>query len=74
MGNLQSRATHNLLWDIRLRLSLNTRGRVIRQPGGHLGHRSAGLLDAGREGALLPHQPQVDYEEHHERTSLTMQC
>jgi serine/threonine protein kinase len=74
MGDVQSGAEDDLLRDFRLRLSLDPRGGVLRQPSGHLGHRRPCLRDAGGKGALLPHQSQGDHEEHHERTPSSMQC
>lgn len=74
VGDLQSITQDHLLRHFRLRLSLDLRRGVLRQPGRHLGHRRPCLRDAGGEGALLPHQSQGDYEEHNERTPPIMQC
>ena len=74
MGHLQQIKEKHLLRYPRLCLPWDPRRLVLRQFCRYLGHRSPGLRDADRKGTLLPHQPKVDHEKHHECTSALTQC
>lgn len=74
MGHIQQGQKDDLLRHFGLRLPRDPIGRILRQLRGHLGDRRPGLRAAGRKGSVLPHQPQVDNEEHPERTFLLTKC
>lgn len=74
VGNIQSRAEEHILWDLRLRVPLDSLGRVLRQLCRYMGDRRTCLLDASRQGALLPHQSEGNHEKYNECNYSLTQC